>query len=61
MVVVIQQANPFSYCYSSSNESTPRGWPSSKESDQGKSIIGKNAFLGQILIWYNLKLTEKRE
>ncbi|KAG4992664.1 hypothetical protein JHK87_026121 [Glycine soja] len=39
MVVVIQQANPFSYCYSSSNESTPRGWPSSKESDQGKSII----------------------
>lgn len=52
-----QQINPFS----SSNESTPRGWPSSKESDQGKSIIGKSAFLGQILIWYNLKLTEKRE
>nr|KYP64230.1 hypothetical protein KK1_018822 [Cajanus cajan] len=36
-----QQAIPFNHCYSSSNESTPRGWPSSKhtdQADQGKPI-----------------------
>ncbi|RDX69256.1 Protein REVEILLE 6, partial [Mucuna pruriens] len=34
-VVLSQQAIPFNYCYSSSNESTPRGWPSGKQIDQG--------------------------
>lgn len=36
-----QQAIPFNHCYSSTNESTPRGWPSSKhtdQADQGKPI-----------------------
>ncbi|KAJ1393439.1 SANT/Myb domain [Sesbania bispinosa] len=29
------QAIPTNYCYSSSTESTPRAWPSSKQTDQG--------------------------
>lgn len=33
-MVLSQQAMPFNY-YSSSNESTPKGWPSSKKTDQG--------------------------
>jgi len=49
MVLMSQQINPFS----SSNENTPRGWPISKQTDQGdqgKPTIGRNAFLTQILI-----------
>ncbi|CAJ1820937.1 unnamed protein product [Sphenostylis stenocarpa] len=33
-MVLSKQVNPFNYCHSSSNESTPRAWPSSKQTDQ---------------------------
>ncbi|KAK7374322.1 hypothetical protein VNO80_07750 [Phaseolus coccineus] len=34
-MVLSKKVNPFNYCYSSSNESTPMGLPSSKQTDQG--------------------------
>ncbi|KAK7340307.1 hypothetical protein VNO77_21009 [Canavalia gladiata] len=34
-VVLTQQTVPLNYCHSSSNESTPRAQPSSKQTDQG--------------------------
>lgn len=55
-MVLNQKVNPFNYCYSSSNESKQ-----TDQGDQGQPIKGRNAFFTQILMWYTLKLTEKRE